>query len=37
MSTGNQDVEDLWDRILAVIAVKVRPGCLDAGSNHYKP
>ncbi len=29
MSTGNQDVEDLWNRILAVIAVKVRPGCFD--------
>jgi AAA domain/DnaA N-terminal domain/Bacterial regulatory proteins, gntR family len=29
MSTGNQDVEDLWNRILAVIAAKVPPGCFD--------
>ena len=29
MSTGNQDVGDLWNRILAVIAEKVQPGCFD--------
>jgi len=29
MSTGNQDVGDLWNRILAVIAPKVQPGCFD--------
>jgi len=29
MNTGNQDVGDLWNRILAVIAEKVPPGCLD--------
>ena len=29
MSTGNQDVGDLWNRILAVIAQKVQPGCFD--------
>ena len=29
MSTGNQDVVDLWNRILAVIAEKVPRGCFD--------
>jgi hypothetical protein len=29
MSEGNQDVGDLWNRILAVIAAKVQPGCFD--------
>ncbi|MEK7995088.1 MAG: AAA family ATPase [Planctomycetota bacterium] len=29
MSTGNQDVGDLWNRILAVIAAKVQPRCFD--------
>jgi hypothetical protein len=29
MSTANQDVGDLWNRILAVIAAKVPPGCFD--------
>ncbi len=29
MSTGNQDAVDLWNRILAVIAQKVPPGCFD--------
>jgi hypothetical protein len=29
MSTGTQDVGDLWNRILAVIAQKVQPGCFD--------